>query len=78
MYKMTTNKLLVPKKSGDFRDMRISEMNSTHRICPQTMFSGLPNVVGVGVDLIVEFPSTGRKRGMKERAAARLRPAIPV
>ena len=42
------------------------------------MFSGLPNVVGVVVDLIVEFPSTGRKRGMKERAAARLRPAIPV
>ena len=70
MYKMTTNKFLVPKKSGDFRDMRISEMNSTHWICPQTMFSGLPNVVGVGVDLIVEFPSKGEREEQK-RAAAR-------
>ena len=42
------------------------------------MFSGLLSSDDVVVDLIVEFPSTGRKRGMKERAAARLRPAIPV
>ena len=57
----------------DFRDKRISKMNSTHGICPQTMFSGLPNVVGVGVDLIVEFPSKGEREEQK-RAAARLRP----
>ena len=66
-----TSNLLVVILYIDFRDKPISEMNSTHRICPQTMFSGLPNVVGVGVDLIVEFPSKGEREEQKRAAVGR-------
>ena len=41
-------------------------MKSTHHFWPETTSSGIPNVVGVGIDLIVKSPVQGVKRGMKE------------
>ena len=50
-----TSNLLVVILYIDFREMAISEMNSTHHFWSETKSSGIPNVFGVDVDLIVKF-----------------------
>ena len=51
---MTTNKMTSAKKSSDFRDMGISEMNSTHHFEYETSSKQCRIIDFVRYDLIVK------------------------
>ena len=60
---MTTNKMTSAEKSSDFRDMGISEMNSTHHFGYETSSKQFRIIEFVGCDLIVKYLFQGVNRG---------------
>ena len=60
---MTTNKITSDEKSSDFRDMRISEMNSTHHFGYETSSKQCRIIEFNGCDLIVKSQFQGVNRG---------------
>ena len=62
---MTTNKMTSAEKSSDFRDMGISEMNSTHLFGYETSSKQCRIIEFVGYDLIVKSIVQGGRGGEK-------------
>ena len=65
LYEMTTNKMTSAKKSSNFWDMGISEMNSTHHFGYKTSSKQCRIIKFFGCDLIVKSLESGGPRRRK-------------